>query len=122
MDDTQQLKAEFPLGDLKIVVSEPTPSQLFALGLSRKSSDADQAHLVRRLCRVLEALTGPDQWYDVIEDGLISGEISPTQLIEMASAVLEFPWADYRKPVATPIDVVGTPAAPDAGPRIIPGG
>lgn len=110
------------MGDLKIVVSEPTDGQLFALALSRTSKDADRARLVQRLIRVLETLTGPEQWYDVIEDALIGGTVSPEQLVKLASDVFEFPWADHRKPVTAPANIEGIPAAPDAGPRVVSGG
>lgn len=123
MDDT--LKVEFPVGDLKIVVSEPTEGQLFALALSRTSKDADRARLVQRLIRVLEALVGPQQWYEVIEDCLISGELAPEQLVKLASDVFEFDWKAHRPtaPVPAPVHRPNTDVTDSAsGPRVISGG
>lgn len=122
MDDI--LKVEFPVGDLKIVVSEPTPGQQFALSLSRTSSDTDKNRLIKRLIRVLEALTGPEQWYGVIEDALISGEMEPDALVNLGVAVLNFDWAAHRKPVAAPepVDIEDVAASPAAGPRVVSGG
>ena len=102
MDDDKKLKAEFPLGEHMIVVTEPSPGQLFALSLSRTSKDADRARAVVRVLKIMEALTGPEQWYGLIEDALISEEISPDQLLTMAMAVFEFPWAEHRTPDAAP--------------------
>lgn len=98
MDD--KLKAEFPLGEHMIVVTEPSPGQLFALALSRnaKDTDEDRTRIVFRVLKILEALTGPEQWYGVIEDAMISEEISADQLLGMAMKVFEFPWAEHRAP------------------------
>lgn len=119
MDD-KKLKAEFPLGDLKIVVTEPSDGQLFALSLGRVSSDGDNSRLVRRLLRVLEALTGPEQWYETIEDALIEERITPEQLIRMADDVFRFPWKEHREPQEVPAETPSTP--PSAVPRIVSGG
>lgn len=126
MDD--KLKAEFPLGNHMIVVTEPSPGQLFALALSRnaKDTDADRTRIVFRVLKILEALTGPEQWYDVIEDAMISEEISAEQLLGLAMAVFQFPWAEHHAPDPTDYtlqaaigqaEVEPLPAAPQ--PRII---
>lgn len=126
MDDT--LKVEFPLGDFKIVVSEPTDGQLFALALSRTSKDADRERLIRRLIRVLEMLTGPEQWYDIIEDALISGDLTPEALVKLASDVFEFPWKEHHKPQPAPAGTNLAPGepltevVPASGPRVVSGG
>lgn len=122
MDD--KLKVEFPVGDLKIVVSEPTEGQQFALALSRTSSDGDRTRLVQRLLRVLESLVGPEQWYDVIETALIEGAMSPEQLVKLGGDVVSFPWHKHRKPVDVPApDLEGIPATGNAaGPRVVSGG
>lgn len=123
MDDT--LKVEFPMGDVKIVVSEPTEGQLFALALSRTSKDADRARLVQRLIRVLEMLTGPEQWYDVIEEGLISGTLTPESLVKLASDVFEFDWKAHRPaaPVPAAVNRPNTDVTDSAsGPRVVSGG
>lgn len=121
MDDTQQLKAEFPLGDLMIVVSEPSPGQHFALSLSRTATDQDQERLVRRVLKVMEALTGPEQWYGVIEDALISGTVTPAQLMDLAARVLQFPWSEHRA-VTKPEPLPEEGPTPGPVPRIISGG
>lgn len=122
MDDS--LKVEFPMGNLKIVVSEPTDGQLFALALSRKSNDQDRTRLVTRLIRVLEALTGPDQWDDVIEAALLGGTLGPEAVIKLAADVLEFDWAAHRKPVAATgaVPYLHPEPLPAAGPRVVSGG
>lgn len=114
MDDDKKLKAEFPLGDHMIVVTEPSPGQLFALSLSRTNKDADRARTVVRILKILEALTGPEQWYGVIEDAMISEEISADQLLGMAMTVFEFPWAEHR-----PQDTAPEPE-PSAAPATVP--
>lgn len=119
MDDTQKLKAEFPLGELKIVVTEPSPGQLFALALSRNSTDTDMERTVRRLVKVLEALIGPEQWYGVVEDALISGQVTPQQLLAMGGSVLEFPWNDHRAPDTVQPAKNPEPLPADPQPRII---
>lgn len=123
MDD-DKLKAEFPLGDLMITVREPSPGQMFALSLSRTGNDADMERTVRRLLKVLEALTGPEQWYGVIEDALISERITPQQLMALSTKVFEFKWADHHEPAATPVTVEAKnpePLPADPQPRILRG-
>jgi hypothetical protein len=125
MDDNK-LKAEFPIGTSTVVVTEPSPGQMFVLALSRKPQSDDAASVekvVRRLLRVLEALTGEQQWYEVIEEGMISGEITPEQLTRLAVEVVQFDWAGPRPAAAETvlhdpsIDPVTRPA-----PRIVSGG
>lgn len=124
MDDDKKLKAEFPLGDHMIVVTEPSPGQLFALALSRnaKDTDADRTRTVFRVLKILEALTGPEQWYGVIEDAMISEEISADQLLGMAMKVFEFDWSAHRPSAPVPYAVhrPGTDVTDSAPqPRII---
>ena len=124
MDDDKKLKAEFPLGNHMIVVTEPSPGQLFALALSRnaKDTDADRTRIVFRVLKILEALTGPEQWYGIIEDAMISEEISAEQLLGLAMAVFQFPWAEHRPSAPVPYAVhrPGTDVTDSASqPRII---
>jgi hypothetical protein len=96
-DNTQRLKVEFPVGDLKVIVEEPTQGQMFVLSMSRRpQNEGEGKKLAERVTRVLEALTG-EQWYSVIEDGLISGELQVLQLMDLLGEILKFPWAEHRK-------------------------
>lgn len=102
MDDNSRLKVEFPLGELTVVVEQPTPEQLFVLALSRQpKTDQEQGRLVDRVVRVMEKITG-DQWYDVIEAGLINEQITVSQLMELVGDVLQFEWAKYAAPDEVP--------------------
>lgn len=125
MDDNTKLKAEFPIGPRTVVVTEPSSSQKFVLALSRKPADDDvegREKLVRRLLRVLEALVGSDQWYDVIEDGMISEEISPEELVQLASQVLRFDWSAHHAPQALPEESPEPETETRPAPRIVSGG
>lgn len=126
MDDDKKLKVEFPLGEFKIIVNEPTEGQLFALALSRTSKDSDRVRLVTRLIRVLEALIGPEQWYDVIEDALLGGTMDPEAVVKLAADVFEFPWKDHHAPQKVPSGTHLTPGEPLTEvvpkPRIVSGG
>jgi hypothetical protein len=97
MDDTQRLKVEFPVGDFKVIVQEPLPGQLFALSMSRRpTSGGEGVMLAQRVTRVIEALTG-EQWFTVIEDGLISGTLEVSDVMDLLQEVVTFPWAEHRK-------------------------
>ena len=98
MDDNK-LKAEFPIGKCTVIVTEPAPGQMFVLALSRQPAPEDEVgreKLVRRLLRVLEALIGEQQWYDVIEEGMITEQIAPEELVKLAGEVLRFNWSEHR--------------------------
>lgn len=123
MDDT--LKAEFPIGKATVIVSEPAPGQKFVLALSRvpeETDDVAKERLMRRLLRVLEAIIGEQQWYDVVEDGLISLRIQPQDLFALALDVLQFDWAAHHAVKST--EEVSPPAGTEArpAPRIVSGG
>jgi hypothetical protein len=97
MDDTQRLKVEFPVGDFKVIVQEPLPGQLFALSMSRRpTSGGEGVMLAQRVTRVIEALTG-EQWFTVIEDGLISGTLEVSDVMDLLQEVVTFPWSEHRK-------------------------
>lgn len=126
MDDTKKLKAEFPIGKSAVIVTEPAPGQMFVLALSRKPAPDDQEgreKLVRRLLRVLEALIGEQQWYDVVEEGMITEEISPDDLMKLAGDVMKFNWSEHRTAEtmeqAPELEDIPEPARQ---PRIVSGG
>ena len=97
-DNTQRLKVEFPVGDLKVIVEQPLSGQLFALSMSRRpTSEKEGVKLAQRATRVIEALTG-EQWYSVIEDGLISGTLEVSDLMQLLEDVVAFPWAKHQAP------------------------
>ena len=126
MDDTK-LRAEFPIGKRTVIVTEPSEGQMFVLALSRRPADGDAAateKLVRRLLRVLEALVGDDQWYNIIEDGMISEEISPDELVKLAAEVVRFDWSAHRPdlPQEDPAVVLGREQDDRPAPRIVTGG
>jgi hypothetical protein len=125
MDDNK-LKAEFPIGKRSVIVTEPAPGQMFVLALSRKPAPEDatgREKLVRRLLRVLEALIGEQQWYDVIEEGMIMEEITPDELVKLAGDVMQFNWAEHRdqEPEQASPDPFVEPVTRPV-PRIVSGG
>lgn len=94
MDDT--LKRTFPAyeGGPGIEVTRPTDGQMFVLALSREGGSlAEQTRLVRRLMKVLEALTGTEQWDRVIEVAVIDGSMSPMDLVTFAQSIFTFDWS-----------------------------
>lgn len=119
MDD--RLKVEFPLGELKIIVSEPTQGQLFALSLSRTSHEGGRVKAVYRALRVLELLVGPDQW-EIIEESMITGDTTPETLVKMTGDVFEFRWSDHKAPEDVPDTSPEPPHAPPSAPRVVSGG
>lgn len=118
MDDNSRLKVEFPLGDLMVVVEQPTPEQLFVLALSRQPrTDQEQGRLVTRVVRVMEKITG-EQWYDVIEAGMIDETITVTQLMDLVGDVLQFEWTKQDTPGPEPVDLGPVPNKRPA-PRVV---
>lgn len=123
MDDI--LKVEFPLGPRTVIMSRPSDSQLFALAVARKpkAGDAPAVNLrfTERIVRFLEALAGPEQWAG-IEDDMMESRVSPSDLLDLFSAVSEFDWAAHEKKMAdpepdSPLPIPGRPA-----PRVVSGG
>lgn len=105
MDDT--LKHTFPLGSppaaVSVTVSRPTEGQMFILAMSRETAEgAERMRLIKRLIRVLETLTGPDQWDSVIETAMISGSVTPLELVDFAQKVFVFDWAALEKSLPQP--------------------
>lgn len=125
MDDNTRLKVEFPVGEFTVVVEQPTPEQLFVLALSRQpKTDQEQGRLVGRVVKVMERLLG-DQWYDVIESGLIDETLTVTQMMELVGDVLQFEWAKHApEPDPEPIAAEYEAATADAptkrpAPRVV---
>lgn len=97
MDDTKTY-VEFPIGDRLITVREPGESQLLMLMMTRAPKDGDTRgalSMTTRMFRLLEALTGK-QYEDVIEDGLMTEEITVLQVVELIKDVAGFDWAGAR--------------------------
>lgn len=122
MDD-KTLKVSFPVCSTEVIVSEPTDGQRMALALSQNPTDRQSVvRLVRRVARVMENLMGQEQWDDVIEGGLISGDIEPNDLMGLVGDVLSFDWS-LGVPEQTPAeDVPEQTLLPDRTPRVVSGG
>lgn len=108
MDDTSRTRVEFPIGTTNtyVTVKEPTDGQRLVLAISRAPKNGDTeggTALVRRLFRVLEALTGP-QWDSVIEDGLINEQFTVMDVVDLIEAVVRFDWAGARTAPGGPDD------------------
>lgn len=102
MDDTQRIKVEFPVGDFKITVKEPTGEQMFVLAMSRQpKTEADTVRLVTRLTTIMQKLTG-DQWFDVIEANMVDELMTVGDLLTLVEEMLSFPWAEHHKPQPVP--------------------
>jgi hypothetical protein len=122
MDDT--LKVSFPAGKFEVTVIEPTDGQRFALALSQNPNNRDgMIRLVRRVARVMESLMGPAQWDEVIENGLIHGDLEVGDLMQLVQDVLSFDWSAYAKnAVAEPEDATEPAAVKRPAPRVVSGG
>lgn len=121
MDDTKTY-VEFPIGDRLITVREPGESQLLMLMMTRAPKDGDTRgalSMTTRMFRLLEALTGK-QYEDVIEDGLMTEEITVLQVVELIKDVAGFDWAGARKPQPSEPEEAPEPApVPKPGPRVV---
>lgn len=121
MDDNTP-RAEFPIGDSgkTVILSRPTNEQMFLISLSRQPKSANESRrLVQRLFGVLEILAGEDQWYDLIEDGMLRGDFRPEDVIGLTQQVMKFDWP--KEGQASEEDPA--PAAPERpAPRLVSGG
>lgn len=106
MDDTVTRKFPAYKGGPEIEVSRPTDGQMFVLALSREpSSGQEQLRLVRRLMKVLESLTGTEQWDRVIETAMIDGSMTPFDLVGFAQTILQFDWSGDETVTEIPVDM-----------------
>jgi hypothetical protein len=114
MDD--RIRAEFPLGDKgrTVIVSEPTEGQVLVLAMASRPGGSEM-QMISRVVRVLETLTGAEQW-EIVEDSMISGEVSAREFLELVSSVLTFDWPSHTTPAPAE-----KPSASPA-PRIVPNG
>lgn len=122
MDDNTTVKAEFPIGDSgkTVVVSRPTDQQMFLISLSRKpSTPAESRRLIQRLFGVLEMLMGEEQWYDVVEYGLMRSEFAPDDVFSLARDIMNFEWPTGTDNIS-PDSAPATPERP--APRLVSGG
>lgn len=125
MDDI--LKVEFPIGDqgVTLVLSRPTDAQLFVLALTRQpKTDDEKMKAVQRIVRVLETLSG-DQWADVVEEGMITGTLTPLDLLGVVNDVIKFPWAEHAKTAEAEAALDSTAVEPEPvrpAPRVVSGG
>lgn len=126
MDDT--LKVEFPLGEggRAVVVRRPTDNQLFALTLIRRPTSAsttqDRATFMARILSLVESLIEPDVWGQ-IETDMLSGKLSPEDLLRLVNDVLQFRWTTVDAPDAEDGDPDAPVRIPERpAPRIVRGG
>lgn len=104
MDDNTTLRAEFIIAGHTVTASQPTGEQMFVLQLTRQAQSAKEGvRTARRLVRILEALLGPDQWDSVMEEGLISGAIQVSQMMDLAMAIFSYDWS--AEPKSETVDV-----------------
>lgn len=121
MDDT--LKVEFPLGDSTIVVRRPSSNQMFALSVLRRpgSDDPVATHqYVTHVVSFLEKLTGPEQWFSVVQR-MLAEEVGPEELLQLIGDIVAFDWNAH----ATDTPAVAAPepaAAARPAPRVVSNG
>jgi hypothetical protein len=95
MDDSTRPSAEFPLSQESVTVSRPTDSQMLVLAMSRTPAEGDAEsarRLVQKMFRILESCMGSDAYFRVIEDGLIDGTLSHTDVLDLIQRIMQHDW------------------------------